>query len=154
MFAKNITKTVDILDDDGKKVVGTVTIRKLSARSLDKAREQRQIAAAQLTSKMGPDMVKAFRDVAKEREAEAETAASSEVPEIDPDTRYASYDRDHILRAGITSWSFDEKLEDGIDDLDEPSAGMLYKEIVDLSDPPPSVTQVVEKKDKGVTPTT
>jgi hypothetical protein len=134
MFTKKITKEV-VIEEDGK-TTGTVIIRKLSAKSLGKVREQKQIASFQLTSKMGSDMIKAFRQTAMEREELDKHAAQAEDPT--PEDRYSQYDRDSTLEKGIVSWSFEEKLREGLEDMDEPSSEHLFHEIIDLSDPPPS----------------
>ena len=145
MFTKNVTKVVDMTDGE---TTGQVTIRKLSARSLDKAREARQIAAAQLTAKMGPEMISAFRDASKDKGEKPVVSA-----EDNPDVRYQVYERAHILSAGVTSWTFEVDLKEGIEDLDEESAEFLFREIIDLSDPAPKVDEATQKKDAGVTPT-
>jgi len=141
MFTKKITKEVAI-EEDGK-TTGTVIIRKLSAKSLGKIREQKQIASFQLTAKMGSDMIKAFRQTASER-AELDKL-STHAAEERPEDRYAQYDRDTTLERGIVSWSFDETIKEGLEDMDEPSSELLFRAIIDLSDPP-SQEKIAEGK--------
>lgn len=118
---------------------GIVTIRKLSARSLEKAKEARQISVVQLSTKLGPDVMKLYRDTREERPLEAV---------VDPAVqRYGQYDRDTVLTQGVESWTFDIPKEEGLIDLDEPAAELLFHEIIDLSDPPKAV---VETEGKGV----
>jgi ribosome recycling factor len=126
MFASKIQKQVTFDD-------GSVTIRKLSAKSLEKAAEQRQIAVAQFTSQMGAEIMKMW--TTKDKDAVAAPAA--EVPiEEQRKARYGLYDRFSVLKAGVVSWSYPEKIHDGIEDLDEDAVQKLHEEILDLSLPP------------------
>jgi len=138
MFASRVKKTIEVNDGTDK---GSVVIRKLSARSLERAREARQMSAAKLTTSFGPDMIKAFRETNKEVAAAPVVAGSKEARE----TTYASYDRDTVLTQGVESWTFKENLVDGLNDLDEPIAEMLFHAIIDLSDPPKAEVEKLEK---------
>jgi hypothetical protein len=134
MFASRIKKQIEIGEGDEK---GTVTIRKLSARSLDKAREARQIGAAALTSRLGSDLIKAFRETAQDQE---KLAAPTGV-----EAHYSAYDRATVLTQGVEHWTFKESLKEGLEDLDEAAAELLFRAIVDLSDPPKTEVERVEK---------
>jgi hypothetical protein len=134
MFAASVKKQVPV--DDGRDK-GVVTIRKLSARSLDKAREARQIAAAALTSKFDPNILKVYRETGRQPDSDA------------PVDKYAAYDRDAVLQAGIDSWTFDVSIEEGLKDIDEPTAELLFHEIIDLSDPTGASLAQAEKKAPG-----
>jgi len=136
MFASRTKKQIAVSDED---VEGTVTIRKLSARSLEKAREAKQLSVVQLSTKFGPDIMKMYREAAKER---------GEVVPTDPNViRYAQYERELVLTQGVESWTFPEKLEEGLADLDESTAELLFREIIDLSDP---AKEEEEARGKGV----
>jgi hypothetical protein len=135
MFASRTKKQIQV---GAGEEAGTVTIRKLSAKSLDKARMARQSVAAALTSQFGADLIRAFRETAAMK--------PQEVPGVeDPEARYAQYDRETVLLQGIESWTFKEALTAGIPDLDEESSELLFREIVDLSDPLKAEAERVEK---------
>ncbi len=135
MFASRTKKQITV--GEGAES-GVVTIRKLSARSLEKAREARQAVAAKMTSTFGPDMIKAFRDAAKDPERAA-------APQDPREVKYGEYDRATVLTQGVESWTFKEPLIEGLEDLDEPTAELLFHEIVDLSDPPKEEREEREK---------
>jgi len=130
MFASRTKKTVEV---DGVNVV----IRKLSARSLEKAVEARQIASAQLAQTFGPDLMRVFR----EGEAPQKLVADDEdvSPEMREQARLAMYDRAAVLVAGVESWDARDEggkpitVSAGLDDLDESAATTLHKAILDLS---------------------
>jgi len=128
MFASQVTKEIQIDN-------GTVRIRKLSARSLEKASEARQTSAALLTRSFGGEVLKALRDDSAVAEAQKAKVAN----------RYGSYDRHTVLTQGIMSWSFAEKLEAGIEDLDEEAAETLSHAILDLSLPTPAAVEEATK---------
>jgi len=137
MFASQVKKQVTV--GSGPDAI-VVTIRKLSARSLDKAREQRQITGAETIARFGPDMVKAFREAARDRTPEQIRSAAEA-----PDARYGEFDRDLVLTQGIESWTASVPLKDGLADLDEETAEFLFHEIVDLSAPPKAVVEEAAK---------
>lgn len=138
MFASQVKSTVDV---DGV----SVTIRKLSARSLEAAAEARTAANLAQVKAMGGDILKALRD--------AEDPRSSASPDLETRrlARYRVYDRAAVLRAGIAGWSAPEKVETAVDDLDEAAAELLHRAILDLSLPPidPHEQQAAEGKDSG-----
>jgi hypothetical protein len=123
MFASQTKSTVAIGD-----VV--VTIRKLSARSLDKASEARQATAAAVARGFGADMIQALKVTEPAPLAPVVLTLAEQIK-----ARYTSYDRASTLRAGIASWTAPQPLEEGIADLDEESAQKLHEAILDLSLP-------------------
>ena len=137
MFASSITKQIEIEDGVEK---GTVTIRKLSARSLDKAREARQLAVMGVATKFGPELMKSFREAAAEkREAAPEGVGAPTV-----DARYGEFDRTLVLTQGVASWTFIVPLTAGLEDLDEGAAELLFHEIIDLSYPAKAAAEQIE----------
>jgi len=137
MFASKITKQIEVEDGAEK---GTVTIRKLSARSLDKAREARQLAAASVATKFGPELMKSFREAAAEKREAAPAAAEPAV-----DARYGEFDRTLVLTQGVASWTFIVPLAAGLEDLDEGAAELLFHAIIDLSYPARAAAEQIEK---------
>jgi len=138
VFASQVKSTFQIEGCD-------VRIRKLSARSLDKASEIRQGSVVAMARGFGPELMAVFRgDVGPQPERVAQT---------ERETVYATYDRDSVLVAGIESWDAkhaDGKkmdLEEGIADLDEDSANALFHAIIDLS--VPTKEQVEEEQGKS-----
>lgn len=142
MFASKTKKTVEI-NDDGSTVV--VTVRKLGWKKLREAAEAQTTAAISTATKAGPAIMQMWA-------AEADKDKKGEEKEKSPDARYASYDRDTILRAGIESWTAAAKLPDAIDDLDDEAADALHRAIVDLSVPAPEVA--ARAKGEGASPST
>jgi hypothetical protein len=129
MFASRTTSTVTI----GAVVV---TIQKLNWKALGQASEaaapQIEKAAAEarrLVDGLGAEVIAAI----EKRRAEKGTADDSEQRR---ERRYRQYDRAAVLRAGIKSWTAEEKLPGAIDDLEEPVAEQLHRAILDLSLPP------------------
>lgn len=123
MFASNVKKTVTVGET-------AVVIRKLSASALEEAREARQLAVTSMAVRLGPELIKSFRESAKESKPVVEATA-------DP---YAEFDRTVTLQKGVVSWNAvaeDTKkpiqVQAGILDLDEDTADFLFHEIVDLS---------------------
>jgi len=129
MFASDVKSTVAV---DG----GEVVIRKLSARSLEKASEARQAAVAATTRNLGKDMLELIR-----------SSDGPNRPAPDPAvSRYGAYDRFTVLTQGVVSWSFDRKVDQAsLDDLDEGAAEKLFRAIVDLSVPTREQSEASEK---------
>jgi hypothetical protein len=140
MFASRVKKVVTL--NDGDVDVG-VTIRKLSARSLEKASDARQSTAIARARDAGGELVKIFRETDEVKAA----AAAAKDPIAAAKARYAAYDRAAVLLAGVESWTSDVKLPQGLDDLDEEAADLLHREILDLSLPPldPEAAEAVGK---------
>lgn len=126
MFASKVTSQVVFPD-------GAVNIRKLSARSLEKASEARQISVSQLSRSMGPELMKAFATDDSDKPSKPKVE-----PTLDQQrkARYAVYDRQLVLQAGVVSWTYETKLSEGLEDLDEEAATTLHEAILDLSLPP------------------
>jgi len=143
MFASKVTAQVQIAAD-GVDEAGVVNIRKMSALALEKASLNRQIAVTQLTRSMGPEMLKALTANEDEKPTdglEAFPAAKKKVkPVLSLDeqrkARYTLYDRQFVLQAGVVHWTYDTKVSDGLEDLDEDTAQKLHEAILDLSLPP------------------
>jgi hypothetical protein len=148
MFASKVQKEVSIgAGDDAV----TVTIRKLSGRSLEKASEARQIAVSQGMRSMGGDILRTLRDLET-------TKAEPEKPDYAAATkaRYSTYDRMAVLLAGIVRWTAEEPptLKFMEDELDEESCQKLHEAILDLSLPPldPAEFKAQQSKDSGRSP--
>lgn len=139
MFASRTTE--DMLIEDGV-LTCVVTLQKLSARSLDKASEVRQGTVAAASRQLGGDLIKAFN--------EASVAAAAAKPDAKPkaktieerrEERYAMYDRDTVLQAGIARWTAQTPegkplaVKDGVGDLVEPVAVKIYRRLIDMSLP-------------------
>jgi hypothetical protein len=148
MFAKQIQKDVKVGDE-------TVTVRKLSGKTLNAARASRRAEQVQSMRDIGADLIKAFRegrDVAKEeREAAkvAATAPADPTPDMLAKARKATfddYDRDVVLVAGIVRWTAKTPCTpENIGDLDEESRLLLSDEILDLSVAPINIAEVQGK---------
>lgn len=139
MFASRVKKTVTITDGDE---TVDVVIRKLSARSLDAAEEAAQARAIKKSRDAGGELVKAFRETATVRPADAAARTLS---------RYRAYDPDTIVRAGVESWTSKVPVETGVQDLDEEAREKLHREILDISLPPldPAEAEAAGKGDSG-----
>lgn len=146
MFASETRRDVAIEAEMGTVMV---TIRKLSARSLDLAAEQRQVVIARTSKNFGPEWMKAFRDESAAREEEEKRKPT---PEEEREAIYAAYDRDYVLLQGIVRWSNASKeySKEAIEDLDEETATKLYREIIDLSKPTREAKESAEGKFFGV----
>jgi len=137
MFASQVTKAVQVGDVE-------VVIRKLSGRSLDKARDAKQIASATQIRAFGGDVLKALRDDTVTLAVES-LRSKAEDAEAKRKAIYASVDRDTVLTQGIVSWNASRKLTpEAIADLDEDSANALHEAIMDLSLPPKDVVEAIE----------
>ena len=127
---------------------GAVNIRKLSALSLEKASAARQISVSQLSRSMGPELMKAF---AGGDDDEKKSSKPKVEPTMDEQrkARYTTYDRQLVIQAGVVSWTYPERLSDGLEDLDEETAQKLHEAILDLSLPPidPVERDAVHSKD-------
>jgi hypothetical protein len=146
MFASRHKKTIVVKDDDG--VDRNIVIAKLSARSLELASDQRQIAVSRVSRQMGAEMLRAFRDQRLEEPKDPKEKRKS---------RLQSYDRETVLMQGIDSWDIlgpDGKplpKEKGIADFDEETAQYVFTEIMDLSVPVLTEEEIntLEKADSG-----
>ena len=151
MFASRVTKNV-VLNDGDFEV--TVTIQKLSARALEKAREARTISQAAPLRAMGGEILRAVRDESSLDEASKALKAKRATLEGAKKERYDAHDRALVLQAGIVRWASSmpdlKRLSpDAIDDLDEESAQKLHEEIIDLSLPPIDEEELAQQAAKG-----
>jgi hypothetical protein len=128
MFASSVIDTVAIGD-----VI--VTIRKLSWKSLEKASDVKTDRDLAATSKMGQIAAQSIREVQQARAAATVELSPEEQVKRQREARYRNYDRDLIIRAGVKSWTAEPKLPAALEDLDEETAEVLYRAIVDLSLP-------------------
>jgi hypothetical protein len=147
MFAKQVTKDVAV----GEEIV---TVRKLSGKTLQKARDARRVEQVQNMRDIGAEMIKAFREE-REKVAQARPEALP-IPAKEPTKEelekarkdsFADYDRDTVLVAGVVRWTAKVPVNsENIADLDEESATLLHNEILDLSVQPVNT----EELGKGV----
>jgi hypothetical protein len=144
MFASRVTRDVEVEGEGGAAVF--VTVQKLSARSLEKAREAK--SAAQLASlrAASKDMLQVWRSAEVEEAAKrlAEKRAQEVAdPKARAKARYDAHDREHVLLAGVVRWTAKAPNGEPIPvapehllDLDEATAQTLHEAILDLSLPP------------------
>jgi hypothetical protein len=123
----------------------TFTIRKLSWKSLARAKQASQVEAASNMKQLGAELLKAMQSSAADQ-----ARASIEAKKADPEERrkahYGQYDMGAILTAGVVRRG-DTSIKLGeTDDLDKPTADALFGAIVDLSDPLPEVEAEVQGK--------
>jgi hypothetical protein len=117
IFASEVRQDV-VIDDI------TVTIRQLAGKSLRKASEAKQIALGATVRSFGPDLMASIR----EKQAD-------QSPEAKAEARYAGYDYEVVLTAGIVRWNDPRPLIEGIADLPQRHEETLFKAILDLSLP-------------------
>ena len=149
MFASHAKKVVTLQDGDTSV---SVTIHKLSAKSLTMAEEIRAATAikavagysALFKEVVTPEISSAIKDA---QAAQAAKKAAGETAADEREAVYSQYDRDHVLRAGIESWTSSVPVSTGVDDLDEDAAVLLFHEIMDLSVPPKAVAEAAAKND-------
>jgi hypothetical protein len=140
MFA---TKRKDVQIDGGEDLgLVTVTLRKLSGSSLEKAAMQRGIAQAAYFRSLGApfmvDMQSPALQAAREILAE-EKANEKKDPAALRRARYSNYDRESVLIAGIERWTCEDKFKlspKSIALLEDAEAQKLHEEILDFSLPP------------------
>jgi len=132
IFASHTQQTIALPMDPPH----TVTIRKLSGRSLEQAREAQQLAAVAHLQAMGGA---AFQRDLNALGSPAAVAALVAKAQANP---LQTYDRYTVLAKGIVAWSYDTQSltpVDGripaIDDLDGETAGFLARAILDLTLP-------------------
>ena len=138
-YVKNVN--TDITLSDG----ATVTIRKLSARSLERASDARQIGVAESMRKMGGDVLKSLRELEQPKKEEPKKLD----PEAAKKARYASYDRGTVLVAGIVRWSYGEVETDPLSQVDEQAAEEIHEAILDYSLPPLDPEEHEAERGKG-----
>lgn len=146
MFASQVKGQVVIPSSGPDEVDVIVYIRKLSARSLEKAREAKLGESFNIAKKMGADLVKAFNSQEVTEAALARNAAKEKGER--PEDKYDGYDRFTVLKSGIDHWSLtdkDPKLDSVLDDLDEESVERIFRAIIDLSVKKPAEITQTEK---------
>lgn len=125
-MALSASRQVPIPHEPGE----TLTLRALSWRQLDQAREVQakrslhdSLESTKVFRELDPDWVKSQMANAENREA-AETRAAA------PDT-YSNYDMESVLRAGVIGWSYDTKFKpELLDDLDGATATWAFRELL------------------------
>lgn len=147
MFASRVRKHLTFAD--GTDTI-TVTIVKLSGKTLEKAADLRQQEAARAAKALGPEFVREFQSAAAAAPDKPDPVAEAKAK---AKARYASYQREAVLQAGIESWSAtrpDGKplpVHEGIDDLDEETCEQLHRAIIDLSVPSEEAVEAETSKD-------
>lgn len=146
MEDKDPIRTVSMVKD--QVTIGEVTydIRKLSWRSLQRAAEAKQIAQAKHMKSLGGEI---FREIGAATAASEARAEKLKTIEGRAEERYASYDMEEILTAGIERVNGQPSSRQYVtDELDEPTAKALHRRIVDLSCGPldPELNEEVEGK--------
>lgn len=122
-----------VLVEDDELGPGQVSIRKLSRRTLRRAATNKSIDQAGNLKALGGDVVKALNSKELEEIQKRLKAAKKTAEELRKE-RYASFDEDVILDAGIESWTYPVKVDAAsIEKLDDESAKKLFEEIVDFS---------------------
>lgn len=144
MFASKITGQV-VITSHGREI--TVAIRALAGKALRKASEARELAAARAAGSIGVDALQALRAANK--------ASGTAAAPLTAEQRYALYDVDTVLAAGVTGWSAvdDEDKAIGVctetlADLEADAETQLHRAILDLSLPPID-PKAVEELGKG-----
>lgn len=142
----NITDTVQVPGEDV-----TAVIRKLSHKQLKAAARARQSEGVSFMRELGAELMKALRDDDRDKLKQMQETQEAMID---------NYDRDTLLRLGIVSWTYpvppvyerdsdgtvkpvngkkleppDEKLVDGVDELDEPTAKWFAETIFKFSKP-------------------
>jgi hypothetical protein len=142
MFAVK-TKPVTVKDEELGEIV--VTIRKLSGSSLEKAAVQRGIVQAAYFRALGAPFLQELSSP-KADEARKILADEKKDPAALRKARYAQYDRDSVLIAGIERWSCEDKYpkSESITKLDEDTAQELHEAILDYSLPPITIEEAKE----------
>lgn len=139
-FASKVTVEITLPDNE------RVTVRKLNYTVLDRAREVKSSQGAKSLRDFGGEIVKVLRS----EEFTEIKAKKAEDPDAPRKARYNSFDRGTVLLAGITSWTYPEKVTpENIQDLDDESAQAIHEAIVDHSLPAidPKVAAEKEKND-------
>jgi len=114
-MVSTITKSVEV---PGESVL--VVIRKLNHKQLKEAAQARQTEGVSFMREMGGELLKALRDADGDKVKKLQDLQEADV---------TNYDRDVLLKKGIVSWEYSEKLPEGTDELDEPTAKFLADQV-------------------------
>lgn len=122
-FANAVTKTIPFPGSE----VDTVTIKKLSWRSLEAAEAENQRKGIALAKEIGPGGLLAELNGQGGEQAVRDKVASNPM---------LKYDRSTLLEKGIVGWTISQKpTPEEIAELDEDTAKWLATEIYELSRP-------------------
>ena len=119
IFASQTTGTVTVGG-------GSVTIRKLTGREVEKAQ------AAHLAGFMGRSS-RGWAD-AFQRTLASGTASAEDVKKLIADP-LNGYDRATVLKAGIVSWTFGDVTPAAVDDLDDEASDTIGRAVMALTKP-------------------
>lgn len=125
-FASRHTEIVSLPSDPTE----SVTIRRLSGRALEQARQASQEASIAALKRMGGADFQ--RELAALGDA-TQTAALVAQAQADP---LSGLDRYVVLQKGVVAWTYaDPPTPDALDDLSEEAADYLARKIVDITLP-------------------
>lgn len=119
-LVRNITKSVDIPGETGE----AATIRKLNHKILKTAAKARQSEGVGFMREVGGELLKALKDEDEDKLKKIQDKQESNVN---------NYDRDILLKEGIVAWTYEGKLPQDTDDLDENTAKFLAEQILEFS---------------------
>lgn len=126
MLTRNVTTTRDIPNEQGH----TMTFRQLGWRQLAEAEEARSATVLKNLKNMGVEMLTGLQNMNR-AEVSADAAA------VIADDPLAKYDQATVLYAGLSAWTYPEKLtRENIDTLDPVTAKWAATEIILLGAPP------------------
>lgn len=123
IFASRVQKTIDVPHDPPQ----TVTIRKITGRQYERAREKAVFASMDSFRQAGgKEMLRELDGLNMSTEAVA--AAKVKADALD------SLDWDELLKAGVVAWSYDAPVDEAhLLDLDADTREWLAREIFALS---------------------
>ena len=122
MLTSRITKTIAHPDEPGVEF----TLRKLSYAQIEEAADaKRDKALALMKALGGVELPDPYEGMAPEERERAKVDAQH-----DAEKALNKYDRETVLRHGITAWSYDAPLKENIGDLDESTAAWLFAAII------------------------
>lgn len=145
MFASGVTRNISIGEE-------TVVIQKMSGFQLEKASQIQTQKAVDQSKQLGGELLAAIRD--PDAATRLQEQRDKMTQKQKRQARYDTYDRKHILKKGIRGWSCKKEdgsalpTTEGIEDLDQPTADMLFHEIVDLSCGPVDADEVEIEQEK------
>lgn len=132
-----ITRILEVPHEPGE----TITIRHLSARQLEEAREARVNAAIDRMRHQGAELVKVFHDAGREQLEKAAGVKSEDVDAALEDP-LNDYDRFTLLMHAVVDWTYEQKVpknpfdrKELIGELDEVTVDWLAREVLAFSIP-------------------